>query len=169
MDLPIKNSNIKVETNIDMFINNSGALMDLKKDIDKLKINIDKDEVIDKINNRRIVCVGFVHLLQELLFRMGIYDTIRWDVHSIEEEERSHTQGDNHARMLIHLVDPKYNIDGVYMSDPTWDERGLHDICIKHMLMAKEEIRRIDPEFSPSDLHLYRVNCLISQLTKTLL
>ena len=41
-----------VETNIDMFINNSGALMDLKKDIDKLKINIDKDEVIDKINNR---------------------------------------------------------------------------------------------------------------------
>ena len=41
-----------VETNIDMFINNSGALMDLKKDIDILKININKDEVIDKINNR---------------------------------------------------------------------------------------------------------------------
>ena len=115
-------------------------------------------EFIDKTNDRKIVCVGYVHLLQELLFRMGIYDTIRWDVHSTEEEERSHTQGDNHARMLIHLVDPKYNIDGVYMSDPTWDERGLHDICIKHMLMAKEEIRRIDPEFSPSDLHLYRVN-----------
>ena len=41
-----------VEDNIDLFINNSCALMDLKKDVDKLKINVNKDDVIDKINNR---------------------------------------------------------------------------------------------------------------------
>ncbi len=121
-------------------------------------------EFIDKTNDRKIVCVGYVHLLRELLFRMGLYDTVRWDVHSIEEEERSNAKGDNHARMLIHLVDPKYNIDGVYMSDPTWDERGLHEICIKHMLMARNEITRIDPEFTPEDLHLYRVGEIKTEL-----
>ncbi len=115
-------------------------------------------EFIDKVTDRRIVCVGYVHLLKELLYRMGIKDTIDWNVHSIDEEERSHTPGDNHARMMIHLVDPKYNIDGVYMSDPTWDEMGLHKIGIKHMLMARSEIRNIDPKFTYSDLHLDEVD-----------
>lgn len=41
-----------VEDNIDLFINNSGALMNLKKNVDKLKINVNKGDVIDKINNR---------------------------------------------------------------------------------------------------------------------
>lgn len=111
-------------------------------------------EFIDKNQNRKIVCVGYVHLLRELLFRMGIYDTIRWDVHSEEEEKRHNNPGDNHSRMLIHLVDPKYNLDGVYMSDPTWDEMGIFVTYIKHMLMTKDEVCKIDPEFSISDLHL---------------
>ena len=115
-------------------------------------------EFIDKTQNRKIVCVGYVHLLRELLFRMGIYDTLRWDVHSEEEEKRNNNPGDNHARMLIHLVDPKYNIDGVYMSDPTWDEMGIFVTYIKHMLMSKDEVCKIDPEFSIQDLHLDRVD-----------
>ena len=76
-----------------------------------------------KINNRRIVCVGFVHLLQEFLYRMGLKDTIRWDVYSVDaDKENDGRRLNNHARMIIHLVDPKYNLDGIYMSDPTWDE-----------------------------------------------
>ena len=115
-------------------------------------------EFIDKLTDRRIVCVGYVHLLKEFLYRMGLRDTIDWDVHSIDEEERSHIPGDNHARMMIHLVDPKYGIDGIYMSDPTWDEMGLHKMSTKHMLMARSELRSIDPKFSYSDLHLDKVD-----------
>ena len=41
-----------VEDDIDLFINNSCALIDLKKDVDKLKVNVNKEEVIGKLNNR---------------------------------------------------------------------------------------------------------------------
>ena len=118
-------------------------------------------EFVDKTTDKKIVCVGYVHLLMEFLYRMGIEDTIRWDVHSIDEEEKNHTFGDNHARMLIHLVDPKYNIDGIYMTDPTWDEKatwsrieGSYKMGIDHMLMSRKEIQQVDPEFTDRDLHL---------------
>ena len=41
-----------VSNNINIFIDNSLSLMDLKKDIDKLKINVDKNILVDRINNR---------------------------------------------------------------------------------------------------------------------
>ena len=122
-------------------------------------------EFIDKTTNKKIVCVGYVHLLQEFLYRMGVEATIQWNVHSKDEEEKNHTFGDNHARMLIHLVDPKYHIDGVYMSDPTWDEKatwskleGSYQIQTDHMLMSRNEIQVVDPEFTDDDLHLYSIN-----------
>ena len=118
-------------------------------------------EFIDKTTDRKIVCVGYVHLLREFLYRMGLKDTIVWNVHSKDEEEKIHSVGDNHARMLIHLTDPKYQINGVYMSDPTWDERatwstleGSYKMQTTHMLMARNEIKKVDPEFSDFDLHL---------------
>ncbi len=118
-------------------------------------------ELIDKINNRRIVCVGFVHLLQEFLYRMGLKDTIRWDVYSVDaDKENDGRRLNNHARMIIHLVDPKYNLDGIYMSDPTWDESATwgktepYVIKTNHMLMSRNEIRMVDPKFTDRDLHL---------------
>ena len=110
-------------------------------------------EFMDKITNRKIVCTGYVHLLREFLYRMGLKDTIRWDVHSHKEELKGYMGRNNHSRMIIHLVDSKYNIDGLYMSDPTWDEGfGLYKHA--HMLMAQDEIKNVDPEFTNQDLHL---------------
>lgn len=118
-------------------------------------------EFIDKINDRRIVCVGFVHLLQEFLYRMGLKDTIRWDVYSVDTDDKNIGRGqDNHARMIIHLVDPKYGLDGIYMSDPTWDESATwgesepYRIMTDHMLMSRDETRIVDPKFTVDDLHL---------------
>ena len=110
-------------------------------------------EFMDKITNRKIVCTGYVHLLREFLYRMGLTDTIRWDVHSKSEEMNNHTFGDNHTRMIIHLTDPKYDIDGIYMADPTWDE-DFGNFKHKHMLMSRYEIQNADPEFTDDDLHL---------------
>lgn len=109
-------------------------------------------EFVDNQSDRRIVCVGYVHLLREFLYRMGLTDTIRWDVHSETEALRSKSSGDNHARMMIHLVDPKYGIDGVYMSDPTWDQR-FDQFKHNHMLMTKDEAKTIDKDFKDEDLH----------------
>lgn len=116
-------------------------------------------EFIDKKTDKRIVCVGYVHLLREFLYRMGITETMRWDVHSKSEKERTkgNKDEDNHARMLIHLVDELYGIDGVYMSDPTWDE-DFTRFKIDHMLMSRDEIRRVDPEFTEFDLRLHNID-----------
>lgn len=111
-------------------------------------------ELVDRTRNKRIVCVGYVHLLRELLYRMGLKDTIRWGIYSkVEGEERTHEDSINHSRLFIHLVDPKYHIDGVYMSDPTWDENFFR-IITDHMLMSKKELRIIDPEITNKDLKL---------------
>ena len=33
------------------------------------------------------------------------------------------TKKEKHCRSIIHLIDKKYNIDGVYVLDPTWDSK----------------------------------------------
>ena len=112
-----------------------------------------------KDDDRRVVCVGFVNLLKELLYRMGLEDTITWSVHNPNGE-----LGDNHERLMIHLVDPKYGIDGIYMVDPTWDTKGLHRLSFKHILMSQEETMDIDPEFTAEDLHFDELDDLKEEL-----
>jgi len=111
-------------------------------------------EFVNKITGRKIVCVGYVHLLRELLYRMGITDTVRWDVRQNERKKRGIDLPNNHSRMLIHLVDPKYDIDGIYMSDPTYDERGLLRTVVTHMLMTKKEALEMDKGYRDQELHL---------------
>ena len=110
-------------------------------------------EFIDMGTNRKIVCVGYVHLLREFLYRMGITDTMDWEV-SAKNEKNFNDFVANHARMLIHLVDEKYNIDGVYICDPTWDS-DFHRFKKTHLLLTKEEAINIFPKdnlfFNKSD------------------
>ncbi len=105
-------------------------------------------EFIAKGTNKRIVCVGYVHLLKEFLMRMGIKDTIDWFVMVPSDT----LENEGHLRMMIHLVDYKYHIDGIYMSDPTWDEKGLMKTSIHHMLMSYDELEKVDRNISIDDL-----------------
>ena len=99
-------------------------------------------EFINSVTNTRIVCTGYAHLLQEILFRMGIKDTTDWSVETKENKEHNFT---DHTRMMIHLVDPKYNIDGIYMADPTFDSNEGVKKGFKHMLMSHDELLEADP------------------------
>lgn len=109
-------------------------------------------EFINKDSDIRIVCAGYVNLLRELLYRMDIKDTVSWGVYA-RHEGAGHF--DNHARMIIHLTDPKYNIDGIYMSDPTWDSRNLTKSEYCHVLMSHDELEIIDKSEAVTldDLH----------------
>ena len=120
-------------------------------------------EFVDKSTNKKIVCVGYVHLLREFLYRMGIKDTIDWEVH-IPEEYECFDDTINHLRMIIHLKDSKYNIDGVYMSDPTWDEKGLMLTRFNHMLMSLDELTDIDSELSKANLNVDKLDTLSREL-----
>lgn len=105
--------------------------------------NDDRDEarnIFKILFNDYIVCVGFSRLLIELLSRVGITATEMgtkvdisydygyvWDVKPVKL--------DDHFRVIVYLQDPKYNIDGYYMADPTWDN-SLNKNLIVHSLMT---------------------------------
>ena len=57
---------------------------------------------------------------------------------SVMHDEQENPTITNHARLFVHLKDKKYDIDGVYISDPTWDSMG--ETKYNHLLMTLEEI-----------------------------
>lgn len=92
------------------------------------------------LNNDYMVCVGYATLLQELLNRIGInsYDyavstDISYDDGFTSEEKTVELAG--HARIILKLEDPKYNINGFYVADPTWDN-DLENDYYNHALMS---------------------------------
>ena len=44
-----------------------------------------------------------------------------------------------HDRVLVYIKDEKYGIDGMYFSDPTWDNE-LIDNSYAHCLMTEEDV-----------------------------
>lgn len=63
------------------------------------------------LDNNYMVCAGYADLLCNLCKRIGIESC--YYAFKIERKETSH------ARCYIHLKDPKYFMDGYYISDPT--------------------------------------------------
>lgn len=63
------------------------------------------------INHDYIVCAGFTNFMLQILKRIDIVASFL-GVSPPEVNEP-------HARVMSHLVDSKYNIDGVYIGDPT--------------------------------------------------
>lgn len=111
------------------------------------------------LDNEYMVCVGYSHLLGDLLDKLGIenYDeSVRVDLglEGIPNDDRPlpdyifdektgelkelQTEGGGHARRKVHLIDPKYEIDGYYFTDPTWDNDMEHD-TYNFALMTEEE------------------------------
>lgn len=87
------------------------------------------------MQNDYIVCVGYAKLLETLLKRVGI-NSITWDVI---------TNSDliGHERNYINIVDPKYDINGYYMCDATWDNVQLEMMTngYVHLHMTTNEAR----------------------------
>lgn len=62
-----------------------------------------------------IVCVGYANIFGAILSSLGIKNNIV-KLHDLEKNV-------GHARNVIYINDPKYNIDGVYYFDPTFDSK----------------------------------------------
>lgn len=65
------------------------------------------------LNSDYIVCVGYIAIINAMLKNLNI------NARSIICK----TKKEKHCRSIIYLVDKKYNIDGVYVLDPTWDSK----------------------------------------------
>ena len=115
-------------------------------------------------DNDYMVCVAYSKLLGDLLDKLGIenYDySVSVDVgldgipneakplpdfiydEKTGELKELQTEAAGHARRRVHLVDPKYGIDGYYFTDPTWDNNMEHD-TYNYALMTQEEYIGMD-------------------------
>lgn len=140
LDLMIKD--IK-NSNYSMFEKYIAAYNIVKKFKKYLESSNDKDEsryVKKLLNNDYMVCVGYANLLEELLKRLDIktyhYNVstdISYDEGFTLEEKEIELAG--HARVIVKIDDPKYDINGVYVADPTWDN-DLKDDYYNHALMS---------------------------------
>lgn len=116
------------------------------------------------IDNEYMVCVGYSRLLGDLLDKLGIdnyedsvsvdvgLDKISKDVTVLPDfvyDEKTgemrevQTEAAGHSRRMAHIVDPKYNVDGYYFMDPTWDNDMQHD-TYNYALMTQEEYIGMD-------------------------
>ena len=115
--------------------------------------------IYEILDNEYMVCVGYAHLLQNLLRRLGIesyditvdveggLDNVKDDVTILPERVVDKKTGEEkvvepeavgHARAQIHLVDEKYGIDGYFFADPTWDNYLEQDFYLFSLMSNNE-------------------------------
>ena len=80
------------------------------------------------LNGDTIVCVGFAVLFETLLNKVGI-KAYSFSCDVLDNDEKRV----GHRRVIVDLDDDKYNIHGLFMSDPTWDNSNFKEF--NHSLM----------------------------------
>ena len=116
-----------------------------------------KENEDDKEKSRRLyeildgefmVCSGYASMLKDLCSKLGLdayrvgqklditFDKQPDDLEVIPNDLEA-SEG-NHARVAVNIVDPKYNIDGIYFADPTWDN-DLEKDTYNFALLSQQE------------------------------
>lgn len=95
------------------------------------------------LENEYMVCVGYSHMLEDLLNKSGIKSIYRSmgvddSYDKKDEKEVVKINRNGHARRFVYINDPKYGIDGFYVADPTWDNDLKNDLY-NHLLLTNEE------------------------------
>lgn len=134
--------------------------------------------------NEFYVCYGVNELMKALLDKVGIkacnvsveYYKEKEEINSQEQEELDkqllyiklgnkdyHSRllkkiGNTayHSRLLVKLNDPKYEIDGIFIADPTWDISIDHHL-FEHSLLTFYEMKLEEPDFYETDVSIFGV------------
>ena len=106
------------------------------KEVPKERDKMDSRNIYDILFNDYMVCAGYANMLQDLLTKLGISAIEKSVMVGVHEEERYYA---GHARVFVNLIDEKYGINGIYTSDPTWDNDLIEDYY-NHSLMTTEEV-----------------------------
>ena len=122
--------------------------------------------------NNFMVCEGFSNLLVALLEQIGIFAfNIDVELHKEKEIVTLAEQAQlnrrliaiklgnvaYHSRVLVRLVDSKYNIDGLFIADPTWDN-SLEHHYFNHSLMTPYETSLEHACFYETDISILNVS-----------
>lgn len=139
---PIKNANLSP---LEKYI----AVYNIVKNFKPYKENTENPEYSRYLryilDNKYMVCVGYAKLLEVLFNKVGIntqhlsvsVDTSYKKGFTLEEKPVEYA---GHARVIVDLDDDKYNIHGLYMSDPTWDN-NLENSYLNHSIMTFDKMQ----------------------------
>lgn len=81
----------------------------------------------------KIVCVGYAHIFEKLLKELGI-NVISYRISNKDSNKYGH------RRNVAYIKDDKYNIEGIYYFDTTWDSKiceNNNDFLNKYRYFAK--------------------------------
>lgn len=133
---------------------------------------LDGSKLDSLLFNHFYVCRGFSALEVALLQKIGIA-SFQVSVEYYKESEnvsildqagmdratllRKLGNIEYHSRVLVHLVDPKYDIDGIFLSDPTWDH-SLDHHYFDHSLMTFYEVGLETASFYETDVSIFGVH-----------
>ena len=122
--------------------------------------------------NYFIVCDGFSELAVALLNKLGI-GAFNVDVEfykekevvSLEEQakltrkeiEQKEGNVNYHSRVMVRLVDEENQIDGIFVSDPTWDN-SLEHHYFNHSLMTFYEMGLESVQFYETEISIFNVS-----------
>lgn len=122
------------------------------KEVDEnnnLDIKFQSRNLHEILFNNYMVCVGYAEMFIDFLNKIGIHATEE-SISVAVNKEGEELATDGHARVISHIVDQKYNIDGYYVSDPTWDNSIEYDFY-NHLVLTSKEVNR-EPRKHMSDV-----------------
>lgn len=113
------------------------------------------------LNNNKIVCTGYSNLLSAVLSYIGI------KCYPVEVTNKRTKNG--HERNIIYVKDSKYDIDGVYYFDATWDSRISDDsnnYLNNYVYFAKtrSQMMHLENNGYEYDKHPYYSNCMVEDI-----
>ncbi len=110
----------------------------------------DKSEsrnLYEVLNSDYMVCYGYTNLLCDLLNKLNIpacqiSATIYGNAQNKQAPETFEVgKVAFHSRAMVNLVDSKYNINGIFLTDPTWDNRKDDD-TYNYALLTPDEYNK---------------------------
>lgn len=104
------------------------------------------------LNNEYMVCLGYSTLLDDLLNRVGIESYIYKNKVSNYDDKANLIESGGHARTIVNIKDDKYNIDGYYIADATWDNHKNVGDTYNYSLRPFESMQKSEDLFSLEEI-----------------
>jgi len=117
------------------------------------KTDLDQSRYIKYIlNNEYMVCLGYSALLDDLLNRVGIESFIYINKVSKYDDKANQVESGGHARTIVNIKDDKYNIDGYFIADATWDNHKNAGDTYDYSLRPFESMQKSEDLFSLKEI-----------------
>ena len=108
------------------------------KEVENLEEANKSRDITSVLTGEYIVCVGFTELFDYFAKKLG-FRTYQYLLTGKKE---------SHVRNLIYVNDPKYDVDGIYFFDVTWDAKKKDNneflYRYKHFMKTKSEMETYD-------------------------